>query len=54
MKARSIIKNIRLFTAILSIFFIVLVVIYTTAYGHRDLAADLTVAFSDYKNDVVK
>ncbi len=54
MKERAIVKNMSLLTAILTIFFMVLVVIYQTTSSHRDLATDLTIAFSDYKNNVVK
>jgi len=54
MTERAIAKNMSLLTAILTITFMVLVVIYQATCSHRDLAADLTIAFSDYKNNVVK
>jgi hypothetical protein len=51
---RAIVKNMSLLTAILTIFFMLLVVIYQKTTDHRDLATDLTIAFADYKNNGVK
>jgi len=46
---RDIEKNMRLTTAILTIVFLTLVVIYQLTSNHRDLAADLTTVFTQYQ-----
>lgn len=51
---KALVKDITLLTAILTIFFLILVVIYETTASQRDLAADLSFVFSNYKNNAVK